>query len=133
MPSLLGGRSQVEGLGSTEHNGQKMRGEDPVSKVVGLPLSLVEVFRHLERGSHYAGVIDEAVESGFLGKEEFGCGYNGGEGCVDHCEECNMCFWPAFFDRGDGGVAFRGRASAHIDVGAMLCEVGDGVVSSASP
>ena len=43
-----------------------MRGEDPVSEVVGLPLCFVSVFAHLERGGHYASVIDQAMEDGFF-------------------------------------------------------------------
>jgi hypothetical protein len=44
-----------------------------------------------------------------------------------------VCLRVEGLDAGDCGRTFRWRAGAHVYMGTMLCQAGDGVVAAAAP
>lgn len=66
--------------------------QNPVRKVVGLPLSLVAVFGHLEGCRHDSCVVDKAVQRCFQSEETFGTRDDGGKIHEIHLQKVDVEF-----------------------------------------
>ena len=115
-------------------DGEKESGEEEGAEDIGRPLEVVALlplgarWRH-----HYAGVVAEPVEAGFLGKEGLGGRFDGGEvGEVEvEVVEGTTRGRVEGFDGGDGVGGFGGGAAGKVDCGMAGVEEGDEVIAYA--
>jgi len=97
-----------------QEQGKKVVSEQSVGEVVCLPLRFIAISGFGEGDSHYAGVVDEAVELLLFGGEFLCCRDDGREVHVVEDEEVEFGGGDLSFDGGDCGIAFCGSTTADI-------------------
>lgn len=103
--------------------------QEPVGQIVCLELHVVAVGAEGERRGHYAGVVDQAVQRGFMVEDVFGGGDNAGEREVVNMEMRDLQFCAGVLgpDVFDCRVCFGGRACSHVHMGAVPGKMGHGI------